>query len=88
MTKKLDARTEEAARADARDLEGQADVTGPYPPGTQINRPNRPSRMFNVRLSDEQYNALQEQARAHHLPMSTMARSWLLERLDHERHAG
>lgn len=87
MTKKLDAGTAEAARADARDLEGQADATGPYPPGTQINRPNRPSRMFNVRLSDEQYKALQEQARAHHLPMSTMARSWLLERLDHERHA-
>jgi predicted transcriptional regulator len=43
--------------------------------------------MFNVRLTDEQFNELQRLARKHHLPMSTMARSWLLERLDQERHA-
>jgi hypothetical protein len=43
--------------------------------------------MFNVRLTDEQFRELQELARRHHLPMATMARSWLLERLDDERHA-
>lgn len=85
MTKKLDARTEQDVRADARTLEEQAEATGPYPSGTQLRRPNRPSRMFNVRLNDEQYHELEEQARRHHLPMSTMARSWLLERLDQER---
>ncbi|MBV8933979.1 MAG: hypothetical protein JOZ47_21440 [Kutzneria sp.] len=84
MTKKLD---EQTARADARALEAEADTTGPYPPGTRIVRPNRPSRMFNVRLTDEQFAELQGLACDRHLPMSTMARSWLLERLDQERHA-
>lgn len=64
-----------------------ADVTGPYPPGTRTTRPNRPSRMFNVRLTEEQFNDLQGVAREHHLPVSTMARARLLERLDQERHA-
>ncbi|MDQ2707391.1 MAG: hypothetical protein M3Z25_07035 [Actinomycetota bacterium] len=41
-----------------------------------------------LRLTDEQFNELQGLARELHLPMSTMARSWLLERLDQERRAG
>jgi len=87
MAKRLEKVTEDAARAEARALEAQADVDDAYPQGTRISRPNRPSRMFNVRLTDEQYATLQELAHAHHLPMSTMARSWLLERLDQERRA-
>jgi hypothetical protein len=43
--------------------------------------------MFNVRLSEEQFAELQAEARRRHLPVSTMARAWLLDRLDHERHA-
>jgi len=43
--------------------------------------------MFNVRLTEEQFTQLQELARAKHLPVSTMARAWLLDRLDHERPA-
>lgn len=85
MTKRLDEATERAAREDARALEAEA--VGPYPSTTRITRPNRPSRMFNVRLTDEQYTELQQMAHEHHLPMSTMARSWLLERLDQERRA-
>ncbi len=87
MTKRTDETAERAAREDARALEAEAEATGPYPPGTRITRPNRPSRMFNVRLTDDQFNDLWEMAREHHLPMSTMARSWLLERLDQERRA-
>lgn len=87
MTNDPDEEITDAMRADARALEAQADATGPYPPGTRILRPNRPSRMFNVRLTDEQFNELQTLAHEHHLPMSTMARSWLLERLDQERRA-
>ena len=87
MTKRLDGKTEQALRADARALESESGATGPYPPGTRITRPNRPSRIFNLRLTDEQFSELQELAREHHLPMSTMARSWLLERLDQERRA-
>lgn len=87
MTKKLDEQIHQAARADARRLEAESRETGPYPAGTTITRPNRPSRMFNLRLTDEQFSELQNLARERHLPMSTMARSWLLERLDQERRA-
>ncbi len=87
MTKKLDDEIARSARADARRLEAEADTAVPYPDGTAITRPNRPSRMFNLRLTDEQLGELQELARERHLPVSTMARSWLLERLDRERDA-
>ena len=84
---KLDNKTEEAARTDARALEAYADSDEPYPADVKISRPNRPSRMFNVRLSDEQYEEITDLARKRHLPASIMARSWLLERLDRERPA-
>jgi len=87
MTKTPDDKALAAAREDARRLEAHADWTEPYPAGTSISQPNGPSRMFNVRLTDEQFSELQGLARKHHLPMSTMARSWLLERLDQERDA-
>lgn len=84
---KLDKKTEDAMRADARALEAYADSAEPYPADVQISRPNRPSRMFNLRLSEEQYEEITGLARKRHLPASTMARSWLLERLDQERPA-
>ncbi|MGH3865055.1 MAG: hypothetical protein ACRDQ4_02765 [Pseudonocardiaceae bacterium] len=85
MAKKLD---DETARADARRLEAEATSTEPYPEATTIRRPNRSSRMFNVKLTDEQFNELRRLARQRHLPMATMARSWLLDRLEQERRAG
>lgn len=87
MAKDLDPHEAGAAREDARGLEAEADTDGPYPEGTVISRPNQTSRMFNVRLSDEQFAAIQEIAESQHLPMSTMARAWLLDRLDKERRA-
>jgi uncharacterized protein YbaP (TraB family) len=87
MAKKLDDETARAVRADARRLEAEASTTEPYPEATTISRPNRSSRMFNVRLSDEQFSELRRLAQQRHLPMATMARSWLLDRLDQERRA-
>ncbi len=87
MANKLDPKTARAARDDARSLEKSAASDTPYPPETKISRPNQASRMFNVRLTDEQFSAIQELANQRHLPMSTMARAWLLDRLDQERHA-
>jgi len=87
MTKKLDDDAAAALREDARRLEQHANSGEPYPEGTVITRPNAPSRMFNLRLSDEQFNALQQLANTKHLPMSTMARAWLLDRLDEEQRA-
>jgi hypothetical protein len=87
MSKRLDARTTAKLRADARKLEKYADAEDEYPAGTTVRRGQGPSRMFNVRLTDEQYEQLEEVARAKHLPLSTMARAWLLDRLDNEQHA-
>lgn len=86
MMSKFDAEAA-AARADARALEAYADTEEPYPSETRISRPNQPSRMFNLRLSDQQYEEITNLARRRHLPASTMARAWLLERLDRERPA-
>ena len=87
MSKRLDARTAATLRADARTLEEHADSHDKYPAGTVVRRGQGPSRMFNVRLSDEQYQQLEQVARAKHLPVSTMARAWLLDRLENEQHA-
>jgi hypothetical protein len=87
MAKKLDPKTARAVREDARKLERQFESNEPYPASTQVSRPNQPSRMFNVRLTEEQFAELQAEAGRRHLPVSTMARAWLLDRLDHERHA-
>lgn len=87
MGKNLDPHEADAARADARRLETEADLGMPYPDGTVISRPNQAGRMFNVRLSEEQFAAIQRIVEKQHLPMSTMARAWLLDRLDRERRA-
>ena len=87
MAKRLDPKTSRALRVDARNLERQSESDEPYPAATTISRPNQPSRMFNVRLTEEQYAELQAEAQRRHLPVSTMARAWLLDRLDRERHA-
>lgn len=87
MSKRLKADTAAKLRADARAVETHADSSKRYPPGTVIRRAQGPSRMFNIRLTDEQYRDLEDVARDKHLPLSTMARAWLLDRLDRERHA-
>lgn len=87
MAKKLDPKTARAARDDARRLEARAASEERYPAGTTITRPNQASRMFNLCLTEEQFSAIQDLAEQRHLPMSTMARAWLLDRLDKERHA-
>jgi len=73
----------------AKEAQASESDTEPYDPReTRMRRPNAPSRMFNVRLTDQQYADPQQIAQRKHLPMSTMARSWLLDRLDTERRTG
>ncbi len=69
------------------DREAEADTGEPYPDDTVISRSAQASRMFNVRLSEEQFAAIQDVTERQHLPMSTMARAWLLDRLEEERRA-
>lgn len=88
MANKADTTIEHATRAEARGLEAVAASEEPYPADTTVSRPNQTtSRMFNLRLTDEQFAAIQDLAAQRHLPMSTMARAWLLDRLEKERHA-
>lgn len=46
-----DEEMKQAAREAARELEAGSQTTAPYPSGTHISRPNRPSRMCNLRYS-------------------------------------
>jgi hypothetical protein len=87
MAHELDPEIAGGARRDARQLEAQANRDAPYPPETNVSRPNQPTRMFNLRLTEEQFSAIQQLAEQRHLPTSTMARAWLLDRLDQERRA-
>ena len=60
----------------------------PYPAGARFTRPNRGrSRVYSVRLNEDEYEAVQRVADAAHLPASTLVRSWILARLDQERSA-
>ena len=87
MAEELDPELMAALRAESVEMETNADSMEPFPPGTRITMPNQPSRVFNLRLTEDQFAALQQVAEAKHLPVSTMARAWLLDRLDVERAA-
>lgn len=84
MAKDIDPHEAGATREDARRRKA-AGAIQPYPKSTLIRRPNQVSRMFNVRLPEEQFAAIQQIAESQRLPMSTMARAWSLDRLDKER---
>ena len=62
MANKLDPATARAAREDARRLEKQVARTEPYPESTAVSRANQPSRMLNLRLTEDQFSAIQELA--------------------------
>jgi hypothetical protein len=92
MTKPdVDPDWEQAVREDARRIEDEvmANPDAPFPAGVdyQVSRPNRRRQLFTLRLSDGEYGAIQRAAADRHLPPSTLARAWLLDRLTHERHA-
>lgn len=55
-----------------------------FPPGARPTRPNR-SKVYSVRLSEEEYAAVEKAAGDRHLPASTLVRSWILDRLRDER---
>jgi hypothetical protein len=88
---KIDRDWEESSRADARRVEDEvmADPDAPYPAGSRytVSRPGRRGRLFTVRLSADEYASLQRLATSRHLPASTLARAWLLDRLSQEQRA-
>lgn len=87
MTKQLDAALsreldDEAARAEAV---AHADPEAQFPTNASITWPNR-SRMLTLRLRQSEYDTIQRAAEQRHIPVSTLARSLLLDKLD-EHHA-
>jgi len=68
--------------------ESEQTKDAPLPDGATYTRPNRNrSQVYSVRLSSAEHAMVQQVADAKHLPASTLVRSWILERLDHERPA-
>ena len=54
----------------------------PIPPRATLSRPNRArSAVYSIRLDPEEVVALQTIAEAAELPPSTLARSWIVERI-------
>ena len=83
MAKKMDPDLERRLRD-----ESERTKDDPYPAGAKFTRPNRDrSRVYSVRLSDDEYAEVQRVADAAHLPASTLVRSWILARLEQERSA-
>ena len=63
--------------------ESERTKNDPFPDGVRPERPNR-SQVYSVRLSSAEQARVQSVADAKHLPASTLVRSWILDRLDHE----
>ena len=83
MAKTIDRKLAEQLRE-----ESERTKEKPYAAGAAYTRPNRDrSRVYSVRLSQAEYEAVQQVADAAHLPASTLVRSWILTRLEQERSA-
>lgn len=56
----------------------------PIPPGTKITRGHGRTRTLPVQLNDYEYDQIEQLAQQRELPMSTLARSYLLKELASE----
>ncbi len=58
----------------------------PIPEGAKVTRPNRGrSTVYSIRLNPDEVAALQSIADAAGVPGSTLARSWIVERIQEEQ---
>ena len=76
MAKKIDPTLSEQLRQESERTKDDA-----YPKSARGSRPNR-TKVYSVRLSDQEEDQIQKLAESKHLPPSTLVRSWILERLD------
>ena len=86
MSERLDDKMErellsEATRAEAA---AAADPEAEFPADASISWPNR-SRMLTLRLRQSEYDAIQRAAEHRHLPVSALAGSLLLDKLNEQR---
>lgn len=60
----------------------QYDDSQPLPEHVKVSRPGRNrSKVFSVRLSEDEMSELERAAAEANLPMRTLARAWILERM-------
>jgi predicted transcriptional regulator len=58
----------------------------PIPDGAKVTRPNRGrSTVYSIRLNPNEVGALQSIAEAAGIPGSTLARAWIVERIQEEQ---
>ena len=57
-----------------------------YPKNARPVRPNR-TKVYSIRLSEDEQARVQQAADERHLPASTLVRSWILDRLDQDKTA-
>ena len=57
-----------------------------YPEGARPSRPNR-TKVYSIRLSEDEQARVQKAADAQHLPPSTLVRSLILDRLNQDKTA-
>ncbi len=64
----------------------ESDRDAPIPDDAKISRPNRSrSTVYSIRLNPEEVAALQALAEIAGVPGSTLARSWIVERIREEQ---
>jgi hypothetical protein len=64
----------------------EANRDAPIPEGAKVTRPNRGrSTVYSIRLNPEEVAALQSLAETAGVPGSTLARSWIIERIQEEQ---
>lgn len=74
-----DSKIADELRAEAEAAE--ADPDAPARPGTVITRHGQRSRVYSLRLAESEINALEAAAERAGIPASTLARTWIAERL-------
>jgi hypothetical protein len=77
-------KVDDIVAAESDELE-RAELPDPLPKTVRVERRNEArSKMFSLRLRDEELARLVEAAGQRGLPPRTLARAWLLERLNDE----
>lgn len=74
-----------ALAARLRDESEETHESG-YPKDARPIRPNR-TKVYLIRLSEDEQARVQQAADERHLPASTLVRAWILDRLDQDKTA-
>lgn len=80
------AKTIDSALAARLRLESEGTRESGYPKDARPSRPNR-TKVYSIRLSEDEQALVQQAADAQHLPASTLVRSWILDRLNQDKTA-